>query len=150
MLGVIDDLATATPITVRMTKIIAAVLGKIPLAEINKVNSFTERMQHMKQHYLASPAHTICGQRARYWTESYRTTEGEHSGKAASKSLRERAREEGHPHSRRQFWWARRPGISGARTLASSSCRFTSQPSSISARNVTAGSEVSWCTPVCR
>ena len=59
MSAVIDDLATATPINVRMTKIIAAVLGKIPLAEINKVNGFTERIQRMKQRYLASRP-TIC------------------------------------------------------------------------------------------
>ncbi|MBP7615287.1 MAG: hypothetical protein KA756_06510, partial [Steroidobacteraceae bacterium] len=86
MSAVIDDLATATPITVRMTKIIAAVLGKIPLAEINKVNGFTERIQRMKQRYLASRP-TICGQRARYWTESYRTTEGEHPAKRRAKAF---------------------------------------------------------------
>lgn len=86
MSAAIDDLATATPVSVRMTKIIAAVLGKIPLAEIDKVNGLTERVQRMKQRYLAARP-TICGQRARYWTESYRATEGEHPAKRRAKAF---------------------------------------------------------------
>ncbi len=87
MEAVINESRTTLSPGSRRTIGSAAVLGKIPLEEINKVEVMTPRIKRLKERYLAAvPA--VDGQRARYWMESYLQTEGEHPAKRRAKAYR--------------------------------------------------------------
>jgi hypothetical protein len=63
-----------------------AVLGRIPLAEIDKLNGLTPRVERLKQAYLDSRP-TVDGERAWLMLESYKRTDGEHPAKRRAKAF---------------------------------------------------------------
>ena len=61
-------------------------IGRIPLQEINKTDGFTPRVQRMKKR-LINTRSVADGNRARYFTESLKTTEAEHRASRKAKAL---------------------------------------------------------------
>ena len=61
--------------------------GRISLKEVNKTDGFTPRIQRLKK-MLTDAKSVADGNRARYFTESLRTTEAEHRAVRKAKALR--------------------------------------------------------------
>jgi hypothetical protein len=59
---------------------------KIPLKEIDKADGFTPRVQRLKERLISTKS-VADGNRARYFTESLRSTEAEHRASRKAKAL---------------------------------------------------------------
>ena len=59
---------------------------RLSMEEINKVDGFTPRVQRLKQR-LAEARPTVAGERAEFYLEAYKLTEGEHPAKRQAKAF---------------------------------------------------------------
>lgn len=61
--------------------------GRIKIEAVKETNGLTPRVQRLKQRYLAARP-TVSGERAWYWMDSHKQTEGQHPALRAAKAFR--------------------------------------------------------------